>query len=286
MPAPAYMPATKGFPDTLVAQALDDALGCGAARPVLAISGLQGSGKSTLAAQVVALAEARGLRAAMLSIDDVYLTRAQRQRLARQVHPLLLTRGPPGTHDLPLAHATLDAVATGGPVTLPRFDKLADEREPAWAWPRLAGPLDLLVFEGWFLGTPPETGAALAAPLNALEREADPDGRWRRWCNEALARDYPALWQRCNRLWFLQPPDFSVVPRWRWQQEQNLQAAQPGRSSMSRAQLERFVQYYERVSRQALRTLPALADRVITLDEQRRVVPAAPLSSPGTSPAG
>ena len=60
----------------------------------------------------------------------------------------------------------------------------------------------------------------------------------------------------------------------RWQQEQNLQAAQPERSSMSRAQLERFVQYYERVSLQALRTLPGLADRIITLDEQRQVVTA------------
>ncbi|MFS2046353.1 kinase, partial [Stenotrophomonas geniculata] len=87
----------------------------------------------------------------------------------------------------------------------------------------------------------------------------------------ALARDYPALWQRCARLWFLQPPDFSVVPRWRWQQEQNLQAAQPGRHGMSRPQLERFVQHYERVSRQALRALPALADHVVVLDGQRQV---------------
>lgn len=267
------MPPTKGFPDALVAQALDDALNCGAAVPVLAISGLQGSGKSTLAAQVVALAASRGLRAAMLSIDDVYLTRVQRQRLARQVHPLLLTRGPPGTHDLALAHATLDAVAAGGPVALPRFDKLADERLPEQDWPRIDGPLDLLVFEGWFLGTPAQDETDLDPPLNALEREADADGRWRRWCNHALATDYPALWQRCDRLWFLQPPDFSVIPRWRWQQEQNLQAAQPDRSSMSRAQLERFVQYYERVSRQALRALPALADTVIALDEQRRIIP-------------
>lgn len=266
------MPPTKGFPDALVAQALDDALSCAAAIPVLAISGLQGSGKSTLAAQVVALAESRGLHAAMLSIDDVYLTRAQRQRLARQVHPLLLTRGPPGTHDLALAHATLDAVAAGGPVALPRFDKLADERQPEKDWPRIDRPLDLLVFEGWFLGTPAQDEDDLDPPLNALERDADADGRWRRWCNHALAQDYPALWQRCDRLWFLQPPDFSVIPRWRWQQEQNLQAAQPDRSSMSRAQLERFVQYYERVSRQALRTLPALADTVIALDEQRRIV--------------
>lgn len=183
----------------------------------------------------------------------------------------MITRGPPGTHDLPLAHAVLDAVAARQPLALPRFDKLADERLPEAQWPQLQTPLDLLVFEGWFLGTPAQDDAELDIPLNALEREADADGRWRRWCNQALARDYPALWQRCDRLWFLQPPDFSVVPRWRWQQEQNLQAAQPGRHGMNRPQLERFVQYYERVSRQALRALPAIADRVVALDAQRQV---------------
>jgi D-glycerate 3-kinase len=272
MRTPTYMPRDAGFPVELVEQALDDALAVRATVPVLAISGLQGSGKSTLAAQVVDVARARGLRAATVSIDDFYLTRAQRQRLARQVHPLLLTRGPPGTHDLPLAQATLDAITSRQPVALPRFDKLADERLPTTQWPWVGEPLDLLVFEGWFLGTPAQATEDLSAPLNALERDADSDGRWRHWCNQALADDYPALWQRCDRLWFLQPPDFSVVPRWRWQQEQHLQAAQPDRSSMSRAQLERFVQYYERVSRQALRALPALADRVVRLDDQRRIV--------------
>lgn len=266
------MARSKGFPDPLVEQALDEALAAGARVPVLAISGLQGSGKSTFAAQVVARAQQRGLRAATLSIDDVYLTRSQRQHLARDIHPLLLTRGPPGTHDLPLAHAVLDRVVAGRPLTLPRFDKLADERVAPAQWPVLDAPLDLLVFEGWFLGTAAEAAPALAQPLNALERDADPQGTWRHWCNQALAERYPSLWQRCDRLWFLQPPDFSVVPRWRWQQEQDLQAAQPGRSGMTRVQIERFVQYYERVSRQALRSLPQRADRTVVLGRDREVL--------------
>ncbi|WP_305806373.1 kinase [Stenotrophomonas sp. YIM B06876] len=265
-----YMPHTPGFAQSLVTAALDDALAIGKSTAVLAISGLQGSGKSTFARQVVAAAQARGLRAASLSLDDVYLTRAQRQRLADRIHPLLATRGPPGTHDLPLALATLAAIRAGRPVHLPRFDKLADERLPAARWTAIEERLDLLVFEGWFVGTPAEAEAALVQPLNELERDADAAGIWRRWCNQALARDYPALWQCYDRLWFLQPPDFSVIPRWRWQQEQAMQAAEPQRSSMSRSQLERFVQFYERVSRQALRTLPAIADRTIALDAQRQ----------------
>src|SRR3546814_1958626 len=97
----------------------------------------------------------------------------------------------------------------------------------------------------------------------------DPDGRWRRWCNDALARDYPPLWQRIDRLLFLQGPGFDIVPRWRWQQEQSLQAKHQDRQAMTREQVERFVQFFERTSRQAMRTLPGIADRTVGLDAQR-----------------
>src|SRR5699024_680551 len=98
--------AEAGFPDAFVARWLDDALAHGAR--VYGISGLQGSGKSTLAAQLARLAGERGIRAVVLSLDDAYLDHDERARLARDVHPLLATRGPPGTHDMALATRTLD----------------------------------------------------------------------------------------------------------------------------------------------------------------------------------
>lgn len=272
------IPANTFWPG-LVEAALAEArtARAGLAGPVvLAISGLQGSGKSTLAAEIVTAARDAGWAAAALSLDDVYLTAAARRELAAQVHPLLATRGPPGTHDLPLAEAVLDAVATGRPLRLPRFDKLGDDRVPESRWPVVDGALDLLVMEGWCLGTPAEDDAALVAPLNALERDEDPHGRWRGYCNTALRERYPALWARFDRLWLLQAPGFGIVSRWRQEQEQALQAAQPGRRGMDAWALARFLQHYERVSRQALRTLPALADRVVALDEQRRVVGSPP----------
>lgn len=272
-----------GFDPSLVATALEAALSIAQAVPVFAIGGLQGSGKSTLAAQIAALAQSRGHRIAVLSIDDFYLTRAQRERLARDVHPLLASRGPPGTHDLGLAAETLDRLLAGQRTGLPRFDKLADERAPGAQWPVIEGRCDLVVLEGWFLKTPAQQADELHVPINALERDEDPDGTWRTWCNAALARDYPALWRRIDALWWLQGPDFEVVSDWRWQQEQALQAADPGnasgRAGMDRAQVGRFVQLFERVSRQALRTLPAIAERTLRLDAQRRPV----LSPKGTS---
>ncbi|MDR6839925.1 kinase [Pseudoxanthomonas sacheonensis] len=262
--------SNAGFEESLVVSALEAALSLPQPMPVFAISGLQGSGKSTLAAQIAALADTRGHRVAVLSIDDFYLRKDQRLQLAREVHPLLATRGPPGTHDLGLALETIGSLRDGRPTRLPRFDKLADEREPAARWLSMERRCDFVLLEGWFLKTPPQSPDDLLQPINALERDEDPDGSWRRWCNKALADDYPRLWQTIDALWFLQGPDFDVVPEWRWQQEQSLQASDPERVAMSRLQVERFVQLFERVSRQALCTLPTIADKTVALDEQRR----------------
>ena len=258
-----------GFDRQLISEALDSALSLPGPVPVFAISGLQGSGKSTFAAQLAALGQARGLRVAVLSIDDFYLSVAERERLAADVHPLLRTRGPPGTHDLGLALSTLDGLRDGGRVALPRFDKLADERAAPDRWPTMHG-CDLVVLEGWFLKTPAQAPAELAAPLNALERDEDRDGRWRWWCNEALDRDYPPLWRRIDALWLLQAPGFGVVPQWRWEQEQALLASGGAHGGMDLDGVARFVQLFERVSRQALETLPAIAERTVPLDAARR----------------
>jgi D-glycerate 3-kinase len=258
---------TAGYRPEFVADVLDDALAH--ASRVFGIAGLQGCGKSTLAAQMAALAKERGLSVAVLSIDDFYLGRRERLRLGRNAHPLLATRGPPGTHDIDLACATLDALRAGRSTALPRFDKLADRRLPPSRWQRVTERADLIVFEGWFLKVPPENPAALHKPLNTLERDADPQGIWRAYCNLALAA-YASLWRRIDRLLFLQGPGFAIVPDWRWQQEVALQAVHPGREAMRRETVERFVLFFERVSRHALRTLPAIADRTIRIDAVRQ----------------
>jgi D-glycerate 3-kinase len=267
---PALHP-TSGFSPGFVADRLDEALALRGPLPIYGLAGLPGTGKSTLARQMVRLAAERGIAVLALSIDDFYLGRGARRELARRVHPLLARRGPPGTHDLTLALSTLDALRRGESIALPRFDKLADTRLPPSRWRRAAQPPRLLVFEGWFLKTPPEPTAALSTPINVLEREHDPDGTWRRWCNDALA-DHAPLWRRLDWLTWLQPPGFETVPAWRWQQERAMQSRRPGRAAMSRTQIGRFLQAFERVGRQALRTLPAVADRVIALDARRRPV--------------
>lgn len=263
-------PVGTGYPAAFVEAVLARALALPGPCRVFGITGLQGAGKSTLAAQVAALASRRGLRAAVLSIDDLYLDRPERRRLGREVHPLLASRGPPGSHEVALGLAALEALRAGG-AALPAFDKITDCRLPESEWPRVEGVPDLVLFEGWFHKVPPQADEALVEPLNPLEREEDADGVWRRWCNAALA-DYRPLWATLDELLFLQGPGFEQVPGWRWQQEQALAAANPGRRTMTQAEVARFVLFFERVSRQALATLPGIADWTVRLDDERRVV--------------
>ena len=267
-------PVGTGYPDVFVASVLERALALTGPCRVFGITGLQGTGKSTLSAQVAALAEARGLRAVVLSIDDLYLDQPERQRLGREVHPLLATRGAPGSHDLALGRTTFDALRAGR-ARLPAFDKISDRRLPESDWARIDGVPDLVLFEGWFHKVPPQAEAALVAPINALERDDDPDGTWRRWCNAALA-GYAPLWAELGALLFLQGPGFEQVPEWRGQQERTLAAANPGRRTMTQAEVERFVLFFERVSRQALATLPGIADWTVPVDAQRRVIEGLP----------
>ncbi len=164
---------------------------------VVGICGPQGSGKSTLTALLAWLLEARSLRTATLSIDDLYLTRAARERLAIEIHPLLRTRGVPGTHDPTLGLSVLDALARPEPVALPRFDKAVDDRAPTSDWPVFEGPADVVLLEGWCVGARAQPAAALADPINALERDEDPDGAWRGFANAALA----GRTRRCSAGW-------------------------------------------------------------------------------------
>ena len=243
-------------------------------RPLLwGISGLQGCGKSTLAAALVAMARANGVPAIALSLDDFYLGRRERLALARSTHPLLRTRGVPGTHDLDLLNATLVALACASsrrPARVPRFDKARDTRRPPSRWTRVVEAPRLIVLEGWCIGLRPQAPAALLLPVNALERAEDADGRWRRTANRAL-RDYRSLWQRLDRLVLLKAPGWEIVRTWRGEAENKLRQARRSMAhTLDAAALDRFLQHYERLSRHALRTLPRWADLTIALDAQRR----------------
>jgi D-glycerate 3-kinase len=236
----------------------------------IGLCGAQGLGKSTIAAGTVQLLRARGLTAVAVALDDFYLPRSAREQLAKEVHPLLVTRGPPGTHDVAMAGATLDHLRGPGRVTLPQFDKAADTRAPRGRWETVATPVDVVIFEGWCVGARGQGQAALANPVNELERIEDPDRRWRTWVNDQLDGPYQELFAKLNSLVLLQAPDFEVVRDWRAEQEAKLRA-RSGRG-MEDAEIARFVAHYERLTRWILAEMPERADWTVRLDARRMPV--------------
>jgi len=242
---------------------------------VVGLCGSQGSGKSTASSVLCELLRQEDLPAAALSIDDFYLPRAQREELARTVHPLLRTRGVPGTHDVELAQAVIDSLATADPTPLPSFDKAVDDRRPRGQWDRFEGPARVVILEGWCVGAVPQSAAELVEPVNALERDEDADGRWRRHVNAQLAGPYRTLFDRLSPLVLLQAPSFEVVYGWRLEQEQKLRErllreSRDASGVLSDAAVFRFVSHYERLTRHILAEMPRRADHVISLDAQRR----------------
>jgi len=243
---------------------------------VLGINGAQGSGKSTMAQTIAIICRERfDWNVTILSLDDLYLSRAARLRLAKNVHPLLATRGVPGTHDVQLGMdtiAALRAARSGQDVCLPRFDKAHDEPVSSECRETARGPIDLLIFEGWCLGALPQTESELLLPCNDLERIEDADGVWRQYVNRQLAEVYPPLFAAIDYRVFLKVPDFDAVLRWRGEQEDSLRAAHAGEERlMNTTQLCRFVQYFERLTRSQLVSMPAVSDVVFELDQAHRI---------------
>jgi D-glycerate 3-kinase len=236
-------------------------------RPALiGMGGAQGSGKSY---QCRAYAAAHA-DVAHFSLDDVYLTRAEREALAAEIHPLCATRGPPGTHDLDLADATIASLENPSRTQrtpLPRFDKRTDDRAPKVAWPVFEGLPHAILVDGWCMGAAP-LGDDLTAPLNALERDEDVSGLWRAFGAAFLADAYQTFFDGFDALIYLQAPSWKIVRIWRGQQEEETL----GRplNAEENAALDRFVMHYERVTRAMLAGHHS-AGWIVHLDEARNV---------------
>lgn len=246
---------------------------------IIGINGSQGSGKSTLTHILSDLLE-QGFnkKVISLSIDDLYKTNAERSELAQSVHPLFKTRGVPGTHDAILGLSIIKHLLTKNPseVRIPIFDKAIDDRLPESEWRGYDGTCDIIIFEGWCVGSIAQEESELLKPVNKLEKLDDPDASWRRYVNQQLAGIYSELYSQIDILLMLKIPDFNKVFEWRKLQEEKLRATltdKPDKitKTMSDTEINRFIMHYERITRHTLNEMPDRCDIVFELGNDHRV---------------
>lgn len=240
---------------------------------VVGLNGCQGSGKTTMADYLACSLNARRAGSAVvLSLDDFYLSRADRAILAQNIHPLLATRGVPGTHDTAMLLSCIDALLAGDvPLSIPQFSKADDERRAAACWPTIDVAPSIIIFEGWCVGVKPQSAAQLMLPCNAMESEQDPDGVWRGFANDQLAGEYAVLFSRINYLVHLAAPGFDCVARWRAEQEHKLAKSSGGTALMNDSEIEQFVQHFQRLTEHSLATMPSEADHTFHLRRDQGV---------------
>jgi D-glycerate 3-kinase len=245
---------------------------------IVGINGCQGSGKSTLADYLcTAVSEQLDMKTVALSLDDFYLTKSERHELAKQVHPLLATRGVPGTHDVELAISCIKQLQAGEKTLITRFDKSIDDRVSQDQLSSIEEPVGLIVLEGWCLGALPQQPETLTTAINQLEKEEDTDAIWRNYVNQALIDEYPALFNLADELIMLQAPSFDTVFNWRLEQEQKLvkRLEKEGKNThsgiMDEQQIRRFISYFERVTENSLQEMPQRADHLFTLGLSREI---------------
>ena len=252
---------------------------------LVGLCGGQGSGKSTIASLIKSVLESGFNKSAVcFSLDDIYKTKQDRERLGHDVHPLFRTRGVPFTHDVELGINTiqsLQAQTLNQTTNIPAFNKAIDTRVRASEWAEVSGPVDIIIFEGWCVGAKPQREPELVSPVNILEENEDPEAVWRTKVNQALGGEYQDLFGLLDVLLMLKVKNMDQVFAWRRLQEHKLAAASKHQTSdntstntstinsaiMSDAEVDRFIMHYQRLTQHILNEMPTRADIVLPLDE-------------------
>jgi len=278
-----YLRAVEGVVCALAAEISNHHQAAG--RPiVVGLNGSQGSGKSTVSEFLkLSLELLHNLPTAIMSLDDIYLAKSAREKLALKVHPLLKTRGVPGTHQISLGLETIDSLINASDASrslLPGFDKSIDDVTPRSSWRQFQGRAEVVILEGWCVAARAQSEGALLEPVNTLELNEDSRGVWRNYVNTQLESHYPVLFNKIDFNVMLKAPDFDCVFGWRLLQEQKLMAQvknlgrrqEAKQGLLGEAELKCFLMHYERLTRFMLTDLPDRMDAVIPVSRDHRLL--------------
>ena len=242
---------------------------------LLGLSAGQGSGKTTMANILsIILKIFFKKRVCIISIDDFYKTLKNRKQMAKEKHPLLITRGVPGTHDINLIKNFFISIKNKKfkIIKLPRFNKSIDDRFKKKYWSRVDKKPEVIILEGWCVGAKHESNSSLKKPINILEKNEDQNLIWRKFVNNELKKEYKTVFSMIDHFIFIKVPNFKMVFKWRLLQEVKLKKKTHYKNKiMSYNAIKRFIMFYQRITLQMIKDLSKSASVVMFLKKNHQI---------------
>ena len=241
------------------------------------LAGGQGTGKTTISSLIkIILIKYFKLKVFRISIDDFYKSRKERISLSKRVHPILLTRGVPGTHDIKMMLNFFKKVKSKKfkRLKLPTFNKAVDDRFKKKYWYNLNEKPDVIIFEGWCVGAKSEKNSSLRKTINSMEKTKDQKQIWRKYVNQQLKSKYKNLYSQLNCLIYLKAKNFGLLQKWRLKQERKLWLSSKKNSKlkiMSKGDVINFMQTYQRITQNMFRYMPKYASIIFNLNNNHQI---------------
>ena len=244
---------------------------------MIGLAGGQGSGKTTISSILTLILQKYfKLKVFKVSIDDFYKTRKDRKLLSKNKHPLLMTRGVPGTHDIDLMLNFFKKVKTKNFKTfyVPKFNKAIDDRYSKSLWIKIKSKPDIVIFEGWCVGAKPQTNTELEKPINSLEKAHDQNAMWRIYVNKQLKTKYKSLFKQLDGLLYLKAKNFNMLKNWRLKQEKKLWIQTKNKKNlkiMSSGDVINFMQTYQRITQQMFKDAKKSSSVIMNLNSDHQI---------------
>ena len=244
---------------------------------MIGLAGGQGSGKTTISSILtLILKKYFKLNVFKISIDDFYKTKKDRKKLSNRKHPLLMTRGVPGTHDINLMLRFFQKVKSKKfkILKIPKFNKAIDDRCKKSLWYEVKSKPDVVIFEGWCVGAKAQTIKRLKKPINSLEKVYDQGIKWRSYVNIQLKTKYKALFKQLDGLLYLKAKNFNILRNWRLKQERKLWVQTKNKNNlkiMSSGDVLNFMQTYQRITQQMFKDAIKSSSIIMNLNNNHQI---------------
>tara|TARA_Y100000768_G_C23890907_1_gene640064 strand:+ start:71 stop:1000 length:930 start_codon:yes stop_codon:yes gene_type:complete len=241
------------------------------------LAGGQGTGKTTVSSIIkIVLEKYFKLKVFKISIDDFYKTRKERLSLSKKIHPMLMTRGVPGTHDIQMMLNFFKRAKSKNfkKMKLPNFNKAVDDRFIKKHWYKIDQKPDVIIFEGWCVGAKAESNKTLKKSINSMEKVNDRKFVWRKYVNKQLKNKYKDLYSQLNCMVYLKAKNFTMLQKWRLKQEHKLWLKRKKSSShkiMGKGDVINFMQTYQRITEFMFKNMPKYASIVLNLNNNHQI---------------